>query len=95
MLRITARVEPTEIVLKLEGKLTGLWTKELESCWEKLLIENRPVKLVLKAVSLIDPSGKKLLLRMYRNGTTLEGQGYMTKAIIEAIIEGKNIAPFS
>ena len=69
MLRITARAEPTEIVLELEGKLTGLWSKELESCWKKLLIENRPVKLVLKAVSFIDPAGKKLLVRMYRNGT--------------------------
>lgn len=91
MLRITARVEPTEIILELEGKLTGLWTEELESCWKKLLIEDRPVKLVLKAVSFIDPAGKKLLVRMYRNGTALEGEGCMTKAIIEAIIGGENI----
>jgi len=56
-----------------------------------LLIENRPVKLVLKAVSFIDPAGKKLLVRMYRNGTALEGEGCMTKAIIEAIIGGENI----
>jgi hypothetical protein len=89
MLRITARVEPTEIVLELEGKLTGLWTEEFESCWEKSLIENRPIKVVLKAVSFIDLAGKKLLARMHRNGTALEGEGCMTKAIIEAITRGE------
>ena len=89
MLRITARVEPTEIVLELEGKLTGLWTKELESCWAESLIENRPVKVVLKAVSFVDLPGKTLLARMHQNGTALEGEGCMMKAIIEAIMRGE------
>jgi hypothetical protein len=48
MLRITARVEPTETVLELEGKLTGLWTEEFQRFWEKWLIENRPVRVVLR-----------------------------------------------
>jgi anti-anti-sigma regulatory factor len=89
MLRITARIESTGIVLELEGKLAGLWAAELETCWEKALIENRPVKVVLKAVSFIDASGKKLLARMHQHGTALEGEGCMIKAIIEAITEGE------
>jgi len=89
MLKITARVEPTQTVLELEGKLSGLWTKELERCWEKWLIENRPVKVVLRAVSFIDVPGKMLLARMHRTGTALEGEGCMTKAIIEAITGGE------
>jgi hypothetical protein len=90
MLRITVRVEPTEIVLELEGKLTGLWTRELERCWEKSLRENRPIKVMLKSVSFIDLPGKKLLAGMHRNGAALEGKGCMTKAIIEAVtgVEG-------
>ena len=86
MLRITARVHAGEIVLELEGKLAGLWTRELESCWEKSLVENQPLKVMLKAVSFIDGPGKSLLAKMYRNGTKLEGEGCMTKAIIEEII---------
>ena len=91
MLRITARIESTGIVLELEGKLTGLWSKELESCWEKWIIENRPVKVVLKAVSFIDLPGKMLLARMHCTGTALEGEGCMTRAIIEAITGGGKI----
>jgi anti-anti-sigma regulatory factor len=89
MLRITARVESTETVLELEGKLTGLWTKELQRCWEKWLIENRPVRVLLKAVTFIDLPGKMLLARMHRTGTALEGEGCMTRAIIEAITGGE------
>jgi hypothetical protein len=89
MLRITARVEPTETVLELEGKLTGLWTKELERCWEKWRTDNRPVKVMLKAVSFIDLPGKMLLARMHRTGTALEGEGCMTRAIVEAITAGE------
>jgi hypothetical protein len=89
MLRITARVEPTETVLELEGNLSGIWTKELESCWDKWRTENRPVKVVLKTVGFIDLPGKMLLAKMHRTGTALEGEGCMTRAIIEAITEGE------
>jgi hypothetical protein len=89
MLKITARVEPTETILELEGKLTGLWTKELERSWEKWRTDNRPVKVMLKAVSFIDLPGKMLLAKMHRTGTALEGEGCMTRAIIEAITEGE------
>jgi hypothetical protein len=89
MLRITARVEPTETVLELEGTLTGLWTEELERCWEKWRTDNRPVKVMLKAVSFIDLPGKTLLARMHRTGTALEGEGCMTRAIVEAITAGE------
>ncbi|HEY1233432.1 MAG TPA: hypothetical protein VGH22_08645 [Candidatus Binatia bacterium] len=89
MLRITTRVEPTTTVLELEGKLAGLWTEELQRCWEKWLIENRPIKVVLKGVSFIDLPGKMLLVRIYRTGTALEGEGCMTRAIIEAITAGE------
>jgi hypothetical protein len=89
MLRITVRVDPTETVLELEGKLAGLWTEELQRCWEEWLVEKRPVRVVLKAVSFIGGAGKMLLARMHRTGTTLDGEGCMTRAIIEAIIAGE------
>ena len=91
MLRITTCVDPTETVLELEGKLAGLWVEELERCWEKWLTEKRPVKVVLKAVSFIDLTGKMLLARMHRTGTALEGDGCMTRAIIEVITAGDKI----
>jgi translation initiation factor 2 gamma subunit (eIF-2gamma) len=56
---------------------------------EKWLIDNRPVRVVLRAISFIDLPGKMLLAGMRRTGTALEGAGCMTSAIIEAITAGE------
>jgi anti-anti-sigma regulatory factor len=87
MLKITARTDRTGAILELEGKLAGSWVQELETCWQRTINANQPVKVVLNAVTFIDAAGRELLARMHARGAELAGEGCMTKAIIEKIYQ--------
>ncbi len=93
MLRITVQTEGNKTVLKLDGKITGPWIKELESCWEMLrqLQAGKPMVVDLSDVSFINPSGSQLLERMHREGAELLGEGPLTRSIVEEI-EGRATA---
>jgi outer membrane protein len=88
MLRISTLSETEKTTLRLEGKLTGLFVKELENCWSQLASEESGRRLMvdLAAVDFIDASGKALLARMHQQGAELEGKGCLTKSVIEAIL---------
>ena len=87
MLKITTRTDRTGTILELEGKLVGSWVRELEACWQGALISDQRVRVVLKAVTFIDPAGRELLARMHAGGAELAGEGCMTKAIIAKIYQ--------
>jgi anti-anti-sigma regulatory factor len=63
MLKITMRVESGVLIFGLEGKLTGLWVKELEQCWRSAVgtRHGNPVRVDLSSVTFIDEEGKELL----------------------------------
>lgn len=90
MLRITVQTEGSKTLLKLDGKITGPWVKELESCWEMLRRVQTGKKLVveLTEVSFINSAGNLLLERMHREGAELLGEGPLTRSIVEEI-EGR------
>jgi hypothetical protein len=87
MLKITTRTDRTGTILELEGKLVGSWVGELAACWQRALIADRRIRVVLKAVTFIDAVGRDLLARMHAEGTELAGEGCMTKAIIAKIYQ--------
>jgi len=92
MLRVTIKKEDSFQTWELEGKLAGEWVKELEHCWK----ENAPkpgthVQLNLKAVSYIDPAGKKLLIEMHGRGVEIKGCGCMTRAVVEEIVRDASL----
>ena len=88
MLKITAHVEPSSAVFELEGKLAGPWVKELEECWRKAEVSDRPVRILLCAVSFVDDEGKRLLAEMHRQGAELVAEGCMNQVIVEKIVRG-------
>ena len=63
MLRITVQDSPQASTLKLEGKLTGPWVKELEQSWITVTatVPDHPVVIDLSDVTFIDCAGKCLL----------------------------------
>ena len=67
MLKITTRIDATGTVFELEGKLAGPWVQELDGCWRKAADSDRPVRVLLCAVTFIDGEGRKLLADMYRH----------------------------
>jgi hypothetical protein len=89
MLKITTQTGATRTIFELEGKLAGPWVQELEGCWQRVVIRNQAIKVVLKAVTFIDSKGRKLLAEMHRQGVALVAEGFMMKAVIEEIIRGE------
>jgi len=89
MLKITTQIDATRTIFELEGRLAGPWVRELEGCWRNASSPDRPVRVLLCAVTFIDEKGRELLADMYRHGAELVAEGCMTKAIIEEIMRGE------
>lgn len=89
MLKITTQTDAIGTIFELEGKLAGPWVKELEGCWRKASSFNRPVRVLLCAVTFIDDKGRNLLVEMHQRGAELVAEGCMNKAIVEQITRGE------
>lgn len=87
MLKIT--VDETEQLTKfrLEGKLSGPWVGEFERVWQRSASQENPKRIVadICGATFIDPAGRELLARMYREGVKLEASGCMNRSIVEGI----------
>jgi anti-anti-sigma regulatory factor len=77
MLKITMHETPGQIILKLEGRLSGAWVSELEDAWRAAVIDgtSRAVCVDLAAVVRIDAAGRYLLLLMHEQGVQMIGSG--------------------
>ena len=87
MLRIDSHDEGELTTLTVEGKLTGRWVQELEHCWQGV-VSSQPSRLIrvnLSAVGFIDSEGKKLLIRMRKQGAVLVPTGCFMKVIVDEI----------
>jgi len=89
MLKISSQINPTEAICELEGKLAGPWVEELEGCWRNAAQPDRPLKVVLCAVTFIDDKGTQLLAEMHRQGVELVAEGCMNTALVEKIVRGE------
>lgn len=87
MLKITIYHQAPETSFIVEGKLVGLWVKELEKCWQNVLAAepSRSMLVNLAGVTFIDSEGKALLSRMYQQGIRLLSAGALINAIVEEI----------
>lgn len=87
MLKITIRHQAPEIIFIVEGKLVGLWVKELEKCWQSVLAvePSRSMLVNLAGVTFIDSEGKALLTSMYQQGVKLLSAGILINAIVDEI----------
>jgi anti-anti-sigma regulatory factor len=77
MLKITMHETPREIILKLEGSLSGAWVSELEDAWRAAVLDgtSRAVCVDLSAVVGIDAAGRYLLLLIHERGVKMIGSG--------------------
>jgi anti-anti-sigma factor len=89
MLRISLQESPQAGILKLEGKLSGPWVRELEECWLGATSEHPHQQLIvdLTQVSFIDSEGKALLARMYARGARFLACTPLNKTMVQQIIE--------
>jgi anti-anti-sigma regulatory factor len=87
MLRIHITELADLVVLRLEGKLSGAWVKELERVWEGFRSnpEARIIRVDLSDVTFVDERGKGLLAWMTRKGARLDATGPLMNSVVDEI----------
>ena len=89
MLRITVHDNQESLTFQLEGRLAGVWVKEVEQCWQSTLARQRKpiLRVDLTGVTFIDDAGKACLAAMHRQGAELVAADCLTKEIVAEIIQ--------
>ena len=89
MLRITVLDTPENVILKLEGALSGSWVCELEHAWRdsRASFSDRKLMVDLGSVDKVDHAGKYLLALLLERGVRLVATGLVMKEVVEALIE--------
>jgi hypothetical protein len=97
MLRITVHDNPRALTFKLEGRLTGPWVRELDSCWSSTLAGqgNLTLRVDLTGVTFIDAEGKACLAALRRQGAELIAADCLTKAVVAEITQAPSATPRS
>ena len=89
MLRITVHDNPRALTFQLEGRLAGLWLRELEECWQSTLArQGKPTLCVdLTGVTFIDAAGQACLAALHRQGAEFLAADCLTKAVVDEITQ--------
>ena len=89
MFRITTHGVDGELVLTLEGYLTGDWVRELAICWDQI-VASAPgafIKIDLTGLWRVDTEGRDLLEALHRAGARLVAKGCVMPVLIREIVE--------
>lgn len=87
MFRITSHAGNEEIVLKVEGCLTGPCVGALEACWHDATEDGatRPIRVDLTDVCHVDRAGRELMGVMYRAGVRYVARGCVMPELVREI----------
>jgi hypothetical protein len=86
MLRITVRRAEHDLVLTLEGCLTGPWVAEVDRCWQQASAHHRGhVRVDLRNVYLVDDAGRELMTRMHDAGAAFMASGCLMPEIVREV----------
>ena len=86
MLRITPQNNAQVLTFRLEGRLAGLWVKELRDCWQCCLTSCPAlVQVDLRSLTFVDTAGKELLGEMHRQGAKLIASDCQMRALVAQI----------
>jgi ABC-type transporter Mla MlaB component len=90
MLRITIHDHPGTLTFQLEGSLEGPWVRELETCWQNVLVrrEDPTLRVDLTGMTSLDNAGQACLAALYREGAELVAADCLTKAVVAEITNG-------
>jgi hypothetical protein len=71
--------------LQLEGRLAGVWVRELEHCWRTAKVQHpkRACAVDLTSVTFVDQAGRYLLQLMHRDGVCLVASRLMLQDILD------------
>jgi anti-anti-sigma regulatory factor len=89
MFRISTQTLDGELVLKLEGCLTGACVHELETCWLGAVetLRDRQLRVDLTGLWRVDAAGRELLAEMHRAGAHFVATGCEMPEVVREISE--------
>jgi hypothetical protein len=89
MLRITAVPGPDELLVKLEGCVSGAWAHELDAWWHGTVTRRRGqrVRVDLTDVCHVDAAGREVMAVMHRGGARFVVAGCVMPEIVREIRE--------
>jgi len=89
MLRITPHHDghAGDVLLKLEGCLSGAWVPELAACWRETASAQpgRRLRVDLTEVCHVDDAGRELMTMMYRAGVRFVARGFVMPELVREI----------
>src|SRR5262245_1204167 len=90
MLRITIHDNPSDVTFQLEGRLAGLWVRELEACWKvtRMCQRESVLRVDLTGGTFIDAPDKACLANLHRQGAQFVAADCLTKALVAEITQG-------
>jgi len=99
MLRITTQTSPHTLTFLVEGKLIGVWAKELELAWKQAAkestegVDTRAKIVDLSETQFIDDEGRRVLERLHREGASFRCRCPLIDAIVSEITRGTQQNP--
>jgi len=83
MLKVGTEILDDELLLVLEGSLSGPWVAEVERAWQGATIDRQPrkIKVDLSEVTFVSDEGMQLLERICGSGTEIFSSDLLTKAL--------------
>jgi hypothetical protein len=87
MLKITLHDSAGEFKLKLEGRLSGPWVKELEQVWRTAssTTAGRRTVIDLGEVDFVDPAGEALLARLHGEGLEIAAETPFIRSVVDRV----------
>jgi ABC-type transporter Mla MlaB component len=87
MLMITSQESREQVVLRLEGNLTGVWVSEFLSSWRAVQcsLAGRNLKIDLTSVDQVDKAGEYLLALLQQSGARLVASSLLMTELIRTI----------
>jgi len=92
MLRASTVEEESHVLVTIDGQLTGEYVEVVEQCCEQAGTGRKPVHLLLRDVSLVDQSGRRLLQRLAATGVCLRANGVYNSHLIHECNPGSGPA---
>ena len=88
MMKVQVNQLDDRLILRVEGRVSGAFVPELESCWRAALSiqPKRKISLDVKNVTCIDACGQRLLQMMHDDGVEFVGAGLGIQDILEQVM---------
>ena len=87
MLKISTEVLGEQVLLVLEGSLSGPWVAELQTAWRRASINRRAerIKVDLSGVTFFSEEGRRILEQICATGVEIVSSNLLTKPLCEEL----------